>query len=53
MFAIIAAILFALGLLLDLIGTGGQLLSALMWAGLLALALHFALGTALPFRRQP
>jgi hypothetical protein len=52
MFAIIAAVIFLVGLLLDLIGKGTEL-SWLLWAGLAALALHFALGVGLPWRRQP
>ncbi len=52
MFAIASAILFAVALLLDILDVKGDLTSTLVTAGLLALALHFALGTALPFRRR-
>jgi hypothetical protein len=50
MFAIIAAILFGVGLMLDVAGLTGDW-SWLLWAGLLALALHVALGTPIPWRR--
>jgi hypothetical protein len=55
MFAIIAAILFGVGLLLDVLDTAGDFVSTLMLAGLLSLALHLALGTPLPagLRRNP
>ncbi len=49
MFAIIAAVLFGVALLLDVLDVGG-FGSALVTAGLLCLALHLALGTALPGR---
>lgn len=51
MFAVIAAILFGVALLLDVLDTAGDLVSTLSLAGLLSLALHFALGTGLPWRR--
>lgn len=52
MFAIIAAILFGVALLLDVLDTAGDMVSTLSLAGLLAVALHLALGTALPWRRN-
>lgn len=52
MFAVIAAILFGVALLLDVIDVEGDLTSTLVTAGLLCVALHLALGTALPFRRR-
>jgi Na+/proline symporter len=52
MFAIIAAVLFGVGLLLDLIDVADDY-GWLLWAGLCALALHFALGVGIPWRRQP
>jgi hypothetical protein len=48
-FAIIAAVLFGVALLLDLLDVGG-FGSALVTAGLLCMALHLALGTPLPGR---
>jgi hypothetical protein len=55
MFAIIAAILFGVALLLDVLDTAGDMVSTLMLAGLLCVALHLALGTPLPsgWRRNP
>jgi hypothetical protein len=53
MFAIIAAIFFGVALVLDVVDTAGDLTSTLTVAGLLCLALHFALGTPLPWRRNP
>ena len=53
MFAIIAAVLFGVGLLLDLIDLTGDY-GWLLWAGLCSLALYFALGSvSIPWRRQP
>jgi hypothetical protein len=40
--AIVAAILFGVALLLDILDTGGEVITALMLAGLLAVALHLA-----------
>lgn len=51
MLAIIAAILFGVALLLDLLNTGTEAVSALTLAGLLAVALHLALAVPLPWRR--
>lgn len=53
MFAIISAILFGVALLLDVIDQAGDAVSTLMLGGLLCLALHFALGTPVPWRRNP
>lgn len=55
MFAIAAAVLFGVALLLDLLDTAGDFTSTLVTAGLLCVALHLALGTPLPggFRRNP
>ena len=50
MWAIIAAILFGVALLLELVGQGA-LVGVLTLGGLLSLALNFALGTGLPWRR--
>lgn len=52
MFALIAAVLFGVALLLDLIDAGAGWGSTLVTAGLLCLALHLALGTALPALRR-
>jgi len=52
MFAVAAAILFGVALLLDLIDTGGEYVSAFTIAGLLAIAVHLAVGgSAWPWRR--
>lgn len=53
MFAIIAAILFGVALLLDLLNTAGDVAGTLITGGLLCVALHLALGVPLPFRRNP
>lgn len=55
MFAIIAAILFGVALLLDLLDTATEVVATLTLAGLLAVALHLALGIGLPagWRRNP
>jgi hypothetical protein len=52
MFAILAAILFGVALLLDVIDTAGDLVSTLSLAGLLCLALYFVFGSGVPWRRQ-
>lgn len=52
MFAIIAAVLFGVALILDVADQAGDLASTLVTAGLLCLALFFALGTPWPWRRQ-
>lgn len=47
MFAVLAAIAFAIGLILHLVGHGTAAYVITAWlAGLFALALHFALGAA-------
>ena len=54
MFAIIAAVLFGVALILDVADITGDLGSTLVTAGLLCLALHMALGIALPnWRNRP
>lgn len=53
MFAILAAVLFGAALLLDVLNTGGEAISALTLAGLLALALHFVVPVNTPWRRTP
>ena len=55
MFAILAAILFGVALLLELLDTGGEALSAMLYAGLLCLALSLTgVGSGLTvFRRNP
>ena len=51
MFAFIAAVLFALALILHLLGTGPHgIVLTFTLGGLLAVALHLALGTGLPWR---
>lgn len=52
MFAIIAAILFGVALLLDLLNTAGDVAGTLITGGLLCIALHLV-GLPLPFRRNP
>lgn len=52
MFAIIAAVLFGVGLLLDVMDVAGDY-GWLLWAGLCALALSFVLPVAVPWRRNP
>lgn len=49
MFAIVAAILFGVALLLDILDTGGEVITAIVLAGFLALALHLV--APLPWRR--
>ena len=51
MFAVIAAILFGVALLLDVLDTGGDVISTLTLAGLLAVALHLV--APLPWKRVP
>lgn len=52
MFAIVAAILFGVALLLVLVGgIASQTITALTLAGLFAVALHLAFGYPLPWRR--
>lgn len=54
MFALAAAVLFGVALLLDIIDTAGDMVSTLMLAGLLCLALALAgFGSAFPWRRNP
>jgi hypothetical protein len=50
MFAIVAAILFAVALLLELLDTGTEIIAVLTLGGFLALALHFVV--PLPWRRE-
>jgi hypothetical protein len=52
MFAIVAAVLFGVALILDIANVAGAF-GWLVTAGLLCLALHFALGVSIPWRRQP
>lgn len=49
MFAIIAAILFGVALILDVLDVAGDAISVLTLAGLLALALHLV--APVPWRR--
>jgi hypothetical protein len=52
MFAVIAAIFFGVALLLDLVDTGGEFIGIFTLAGLLAIAIHLAVGgSAWPWRR--
>lgn len=53
MFAIVAAVLFGVALILDVADQASDLVSTLTVAGLLSLALFFAVGTPWPWRRQP
>lgn len=54
MFAIVAAVLFGVALILDIADQAGDFVSTLVVAGLLCLALYFALGNiSLPWRRNP
>lgn len=51
MFAIVAAILFGVALLLDILDVAGDVVSTLALAGLLAVALHLV--APVPWRRVP
>lgn len=53
MFAIIAAILFGVALLLDILDTAGDLTSTLVTGGLLCIAVHLATGTPIPAVFRP
>jgi len=53
MFAIVAAILFAVAMLLELLDTGTEIIAVLTLGGLLALALHFVVPVNTPWRRGP
>lgn len=52
MFAFLAALAFGLALLLDLLNLAGHVIGTATLIGFLLLALHFALGTPWPWRRQ-
>lgn len=52
MFAIVAAVLFGVALILDIANKTGAF-GWLVTAGLLCLALHLALGVGVPWRRNP
>lgn len=53
MFAIAAAILFAVALILHLVGGHAGLVLDFELGGLLAVALHLAFAVALPWARRP
>lgn len=53
MLALIAALLFAIALIVHLIGTHADLVLDFLIGGALAVALHLAFAVALPWARRP